>query len=394
MPSAPKPLHVCMVTSSYPRWPGDAAGSFVADLAHALVAEGVRVTVVAPDAPGVLLRDKWAGVEVRRARYWLPASAQRLAYGAGIASNLRATRLATAQVPPMLASLAAVAARVPDVDIFHGHFLQTGAAAWLAAKVRRRPLVVTAHGSDVHGDVGGDVGSRLGNWVARRASRTIAVSEPLAETIRTGTGQPVDVIHIGVDIQRFRPAPEERVPGRILCVGRLVDLKGHRFAIEAMPAILDRVPSARLMIAGAGVIEDELRGLAGRAGVASQVEFLGEVSREAIPALLRTAAVYLQPSLSEGFAVSLLEAMASGLPVVASELPAFGDRLTDGQTGRIVPVGGVAAIADRVSELLLNPELGGELGSNARALVADRYTWCGVAQRTISVYRASIRGIA
>jgi glycosyltransferase involved in cell wall biosynthesis len=218
-------------------------------------------------------------------------------------------------------------------DVVYAHFLvPTG----LVAMTLRRPFVVTAHGRDV-ANVGEIplVGALTRN-VVERADAVIAVSQYLAECL-PGSPREVEVIDCGVDTSYFRPAP--RAPGdgpRFLFVGALNDRKNVRRLLEAFGQLRE----GTLTIAGAGPLADELRSTA-----PPGVTFIGRVPADGMPDLFASCDVYCQPSLVEAQGQALLEALATGRPVVATRVGGPPEYVNDA-CGVLVDPLDVESIAD------------------------------------------------
>jgi glycosyltransferase involved in cell wall biosynthesis len=147
-------------------------------------------------------------------------------------------------------------------------------------------------------------------------------------------------------------------------VGRLAPQKGQRHLIAAMPLLLERVPNAHAVIAGAGDLEEYLRDLALELGAAERVHVLGP--RRDVPALMHAMDVFAMPSIWEGFGLVLLEAMAAGRPVVASRVATIPEVVLDGETGLLVPAGDPLALADALAQLAGDPEGARTMGEAGR----------------------------
>jgi len=204
----------------------------------------------------------------------------------------------------------------------------SGIPAW--ALRRRMPYLVALRGSDVPG-----YNRRLAlldfallRHVSRRiwnsARLVVAVSEPLRDlALQTRPGLPIDVIPNGVDLAHFAPGPETD-PFNVLFVGRLIERKGVDDLLRAFGVVARAHPRARLVIAGSGPDRKSLERLAGASVGADRIRFLGRVDREALPDLYRSAGVFVIPSRTEGMPNVMLEAMASGLPIVCTRAAAAG----------------------------------------------------------------------
>ena len=337
-------MKVAVLTTSYPRYPGDHVAPFLADAVEHVRARGIAVDVVAPN------RFRHFGI----------------AYGAGIAGNLGARPWLAVFVPPMLAAFRrAGAAAARDADLVHAHWLPAAAVALTL----RKPTVVTLHGTDVEL-------ARRAPWLARRVLRrvraVICPSKALAEAARALGAADVDVIPHGVDVTG--EVAEEARPLEILFAGRLSPEKGILELVEAFRGLDD----ARLVIAGDGPLRHRVPGA------------LGWVLPDALRFLYARAAVVACPSRREGFGVVCAEAMAHGRPVVASAVGGLRDLVKHEETGLLVPPGDRAALRAALERLLGDDALRRRLGEAARRHVAHHCSWDRVTDATISVYERAL----
>jgi len=403
--SRPEPIRrkrVLVLASTFPRWDGDTEPPFVFNLSRDL-AHYFDVTVLAPHAEGARSRESLDGLEVERFRYFWPARLQQLAYG-GMLPNLRRNRWLWFQVPLFLAAEFAAAyrlARRQQFDVIHAHWLvPQGIVAAALNRATGTPVVLTAHGGDVHG-LRGKIADRLKHWALGRSTGITAVSANLKEAI-AALGRfkhpPVQVISMGVDTRRFHPRRRDHAlrtslvgeGALILFVGRLAEKKGVRYLIEAMPAIVERMPAARLLILGDGALREELEELTRELRLEANVTFGGAIRPDELPPYLATADVFVGPSVvaagdREGVPVSLMEAMASGCVVVTTDVGGIGELVQDGETGVMVPQRDPAAITEAVCELLADPRKRRRLSLLARRSVRRNFD-----QRTIAARYATV----
>jgi glycosyltransferase involved in cell wall biosynthesis len=231
--------------------------------------------------------------------------------------------------------------------------------------------------------------------LARDADRVIATStDEVAELLRIGgVRDRITVVPCGVDVDQFQPdgpAAEKGDRPRLLAVGRLVPRKGFDTVIRALAAI----PDAELVIAGGPVAEkldddaeaSRLRRLAERFGVADRVRLIGAVPRPDMPALLRSADVVVCTPWYEPFGIVPLEAMACGVPVVASAVGGFLDTVVDGATGTLVPPRRPDQLAAAVRKLLTEPFWREAYGTAGVDRARSRYSWDRIAAGTLAVY--------
>lgn len=381
-----------VLTSTFPRWEGDAEPGFVFDLCRRLVAE-FDVTVLAPHAAGARRRETLAGMQVIRFRYG-PERWEQLAYNGGIMANLRRNPFLYFMLPTfLLAQLFAllVLMRRLRPDAMHAHwFVPQGvvmaAAGCLGGKV---PLTLcTAHGSDVSA-LRGRFWQRLRRWVALRCDRVVAVSEAIRDRlVSEGSCDPgrVEVIPMGADLQdQFVPDGSPRSAAEILFVGRLVEGKGVDILLRALPAVLASQPDAMLTLVGGGPERVRLASLAQQLGIELRVIFEGPVAHASLAAFFRRAALLALPSREEGFGLVLVEALGCGCPIVASDLPAIRNLLQDGQAGRLFRIGDVDALSQALTELLANGDARMALAEQGRQHVLPRHDWSIAARRYASM---------
>jgi glycosyltransferase involved in cell wall biosynthesis len=290
-------------------------------------------------------------------------------------------------------------------DVVHAHFWMSGRAALAAAAPLDIPVVQTFHALGVvkrrhlgAKDTSPAVRAAEENAIVQSADRVLATaSDELFELVRLGADRHrVSVIPCGVDLETFRPdgpaAP--RRPGfhRVVVVSRLVERKGIGNAISA----LAQAPRCELMIAGGPSAshlndDEEVRAFRERArsvGVADRVHFLGAVDHEHVPWLIRSADVVACVPWYEPFGMVALEAMACGVPVVASAVGGLVDTVVDGETGVHVPPRRPDQVAQALRTLLDNPELRAAMGAAGLKRARRRYGWDVIAQATLSAYGA------
>jgi glycosyltransferase involved in cell wall biosynthesis len=199
------------------------------------------------------------------------------------------------------------------------------------------------------------------------------------------------VVHNGLDFDRYDlPDPPPRSPRPTLVhLGRLMRYKSADVAIHAMAFVHAAIPEARLVVAGDGPDLPRLQRLARRLGIAGVVEFAGYLPHEDKVRLLWESHVLLNPSPKEGWGLTVLEANACGVPVVASRRPGLVDSVRDGETGTLVPYGNARAFAGAALPFLLDTEVRESFGARARAW-ARRFTWEDAALQTEHVLERAV----
>ncbi|HEU4355251.1 MAG TPA: glycosyltransferase family 4 protein [Actinomycetota bacterium] len=271
----------------------------------------------------------------------------------------------------------------PDVVHLHEPFAPS-TTLW-ALLTAQAPLVATFHSGAAPArlyDVAGPVLRRL----ARRIAVRIAVSETAAEVARRRLGGRFEVVPNGVDVARFAgAAPADLGSGpKILFVGRLDERKGFPVAAEAFALLADQRPELRLVVAGDGPERSAAARLPARAR--EGIMFLGSVPNEDLPPIHAACDLFVAPNVGgESFGIVLVEAMAAGLPVVASAIPGFTEVLRDGIDGLLVRPGDAAATAGAIERILDEPSLAGRLAASGRERALG-YSWDAVVPRVETAY--------
>jgi glycosyltransferase involved in cell wall biosynthesis len=334
-------MRVAVLTTSYPRHDGDVAGAFIHDAVRHLGAAGVEMKVVSPDR----FRDFG------------------MAYGDGIAANLRSSPARIALVPAFMASYARAARHAArSADLIHAHWLPSGFAALATGK----PFVLQAWGTDV------ELAARapaLFRPLVRRARVLIAPSNPVAAALKQLGAGGVRVIPSGVELPDSLAEPAE--PPHVLFVGRLAAEKGIEELAEAT-AGLPRV------VVGDGTL---------RSWVPDAVGFVAPAQ---LGAYYDRAAVVVCPSRREGYGVVAREAMAHGRPVVATAVGGLSEAVEHERTGLLVPPGDAQALRAAIERLLADAPLRARLGAAARERAGERFSWAAATEATLAAYEAAL----
>jgi len=289
-------------------------------------------------------------------------------------------------------------------DVVHFFFSLPTAALLPLLDLSGIPVVVSLRGSDVPGyDPHQSAVERvhrvlrpLTRWIWRRADRVVAVCDSLGrQALETLPGLHYTVIQNGVDLARFRPRASlrrgrgERI--RCLAVSRLVERKGLDDLIRAF-GLLER-GRYELEIVGSGPAEPELRRLAAGLGLDGVVHFLGALDRNEVAARYREADVFTLASREEAFGNAFAEALASGLPVVGSDVGGIPELVDHGLNGILVPPGDWESLAAAVRFLADRPDLRAEMGRRNRARAEANLSWERVTTRYLSTYQGLQRRV-
>ncbi|MEO0010257.1 MAG: glycosyltransferase family 4 protein [candidate division WOR-3 bacterium] len=202
------------------------------------------------------------------------------------------------------------------------------------------------------------------------------------------------VIPNGVDLSNFTPnAPPVLSPAhpRIIYVGRLEKRKGLKYLILALPAVLKEFPKASLVVVGYGPLKSYFMRLAHKIKVSDYIQFVGPVSNSKLPGYYTASTVYVAPTVNpEAMGIVLIEAMACGIPVIASDISGYDEVITNGVNGILVPKRNVAKLAEAIITIISNSNLRNRISENALHYVAQ-YDWKNIATRIESIYNQIIQ---
>jgi glycosyltransferase involved in cell wall biosynthesis len=238
--------------------------------------------------------------------------------------------------------------------------------------------------------------SGLGRLTARLADRVVAPSHETArELVEDYGARDVAVVPNGVTLPERAPerpagAPAPAGPFTILYAGRLRTRKAVAVLLEAFARLRERVPEARLVLVGDGEQRPALEAQAGRLGIADAVSFEGGRPHGAMPEYYRAADVFCLPSLYEGFPLAILEAMAAGLPVVATAVAGVPEAVADGTTGRVVPAEDAPALADVLAELAADRGRARAMGEAGRERAEREFAIPKIASDYLAVWLRSM----
>jgi phosphatidyl-myo-inositol alpha-mannosyltransferase len=276
-------------------------------------------------------------------------------------------------------------------DVVHAHEPLTPSTGMWATLVARVPVVGTFH-SGLDRSLLYDLAAPALRRVARRLTIRLAVSRRAEEVARSRIGGTFEVVPNGLRTAPFSTAtPADLGPGRkLLFVGRLHPRKGFLTAVAAFDLVAREHPDVRLIVAGDGEQRDAVSML--RPEYRNRVTMLGSVPHEDLPPIHAACDLYLGPSAGgESFGIVLVEAMAAGLPVVASDIPGYREVVDDDVQGLLVPPGDPAGLAEAALRVLDDPVLATRLGRAGRAR-AERYDWEVVAAHLESIYARAAGG--
>lgn len=406
-------MKILVLTTTFPRWVNDKIPVFIYDLSKRLRENGIEIVILAPHDEEAKKIEMMDGMKVYRFPYFYPTKYQRLAYEGGIPSNLKRSYLAKLQAPLMLLSELYHSFKIvkkEDIDLVHSHCLiPNGLVGALCKKFLGVPHMTTIHSSEVTMIRKIPTGKRIAEFVLKRSDRIVSVSshriKELLGIISSEIGESlknrIQIIPMGADLSEFsNKIDKHKLEAKygvtqnsiVLFVGRLVEVKGCEYLIKGFKSLLDKTREVQLIILGGGPLESDLKKTVQDLKIGEYVKFEGFVEHCKVSDYLSLSDIVVFPSIvdssgfKEGFSVALLEALASGKPIVATRTEGFLEAIEDGWNGFLVEPENPEEIANKILELLKNQELRTKFSENALE-TSKKYEWSLIAGKYVEIFR-------
>jgi N-acetyl-alpha-D-glucosaminyl L-malate synthase BshA len=278
-------------------------------------------------------------------------------------------------------------------DIISAQSVPLGVPGLVSKILLNVPCVVWGQGSDIY------LQSRRKNLISeivlRNADAVIALTEDMKRRMMDIFERNVYVVPNGIDLDRFRELSSERCRAAlniranekiIISVGRLHPIKGHKYLIESLKTICKQHKDVQLILVGDGEEKYSLELLVEKLDLGAKVKFVGAIKNEDIPKYMAASDIFVLPSLSESFGIVNLEAMASGLPIVASKVGGVPEIVIDGENGFLVEPESPKEIAEKVTILLEDDELRKRISIHNKTCSGE-YEWDNVVKKLEEIYK-------
>ena len=375
-----------VTASTFPRWEGDTEPRFVLDLCKHMT-KWFDITILVPYAPGAKEKEILEGMKVIRYHYFPVHKWETLCYPGAIVPRIKEKKIRVMLVPFLFMALYyQLFRRLSSYDIVHAHWI---IPQGIIQSLFRKPYIVTGHGGDVT-SLNKGIMRRLKIRCLKRARHVTVVSEHLKNRILELTPdlQP-DVLSMGVNVSSFGKqyfCADYFGQGKrkvVLFVGRLAEKKGVTYLISAMKQM-----DAVLVIVGEGPLKEKLREQARDLNV--EAVFLGAKTHDELKRIYASADVFVMPSVTakdgdqEGLGLVMLEAMASGLPIVANDSGGISQVIENGVNGLLCQEKNVKQLSDAISAVLNDEELAARLRKNGADLV-KQYDYKEIAARYAAI---------
>lgn len=378
-------MHILVINYEFPPL-GGGAGNVSAYIARHVTGRGVKVAVLTSHFKGLPRKEVIDGYEIHR----VPVLRRRV-YKCSIYEMF--SFVANSVIP----SWRLARQFRPDLVHIHSGFPTGPLGYWLKVTLGI-PYIMTLHGGEVPGFLPEEVGTLhkilapATRVVWNAASAVIAVSDGLRDLSiqAVPSVNNIRVIPNGVDCQYFSPAPAHRGHGgpfRLLFVGRVVRQKGLSYLLDALATVkAQRAGDWQLRIVGDGPLRPRLEAQAVQLGIADLVEFTGWLPFERVPVEMQSADLFVLPSIVEGMPLVLLQAMACGLPVVATSVPGSIDLVQPGRNGLLVPAKDASTLAEALSSLFADKASCTGMGKCSRE-IALTMDWSKIAKSYFTLYQ-------
>lgn len=348
-----------VTASTFPRWKDDTEPKFIYDLCKEYT-KYYDVTVLVPSAPGAKKKENMEGIKVVRYRYFPIKKFETLAYPGAIVPRIKEKKIRALLVPFFFLSMYfSLAREISKNDIVHSNWL---IPQGIIQGFFKKPFILTGLGGDVTSLNTGII-KKIKAQALAKASAITVVSEDLKKVLESEYGvSDVDVIPMGVDLTEFSPSNHvdnyfgQKNKPVILFVGRLVEKKGTAYLIEAMRGI-----DAILIIVGDGPERNRLQDLAD--SIDADIRFVGPKNKSELAILNASCDIFCAPSVmakdgdKDGLPVAIIEAMASGVPVVASDIGGIQEAIHNNENGFLVECKNIDQLTEKINTLLKDPEL-------------------------------------
>jgi len=279
-------------------------------------------------------------------------------------------------------------------DLSHSFFsVPCGFLSHIYYGLYKIPYIVSLRGADVPGysdrfPLTYKFLTPLIRHIWKKAAAVVSNSEGLKElALKTDPRQEIGIIYNGIDVEQFKPVIRGETSNfKIICISRLTARKGFNYLIEAVAKIAGKYPNLSLEIVGEGDAKEELEKQAKNANLGSRIEFKGRISHEKTPEAYNRASVFVSPSLNEGMSNTMLEALASGLPIIATDTGGSKELIREGENGFIIKMKDPDDIAKKLEMLIANPELTLSMGRKSRERALEM-SWNNVASSYYELYK-------
>ena len=408
-------IKVLVLATTFPRWQNDTTPAFVYELSKRLHADGLEIVVLAPHYHGAKKFEMMDGMKVYRFLYFWPAKYQKLVYDGGILPNIKRSHLAKIQVP-LLVLLELYHTfkiiRKDKIDVIHSHWIiPSGLIGALCKKFFGIRHVLTIHAAGLFALERLPFKTNIANFIVNNSDEITVVSSYIEKRLMNLVSPDLQemlniklsIIPMGVHVESFQNKVDiEQLKSKynatskttLLFIGRLAEKKGIQYLIKAMLNITSINNDVNLIICGDGPLRQELQQQVKDMKLEIFVRFAGYISDKEKIDYLKLSDILVVSSIvtdsgdTEGLPVVVLEGLAAGKPIIASDVSGMKDVIKDGVNGFLIEQKDSGLIADKVVELINNRELMIKFSNNVLE-TAEKFDWAIIGRKYEDVLKMS-----
>ncbi len=404
-------MKILILTTTFPRWKNDSTPAFIYEQSKRLREFGFEIILLAPHHLGAKRFEIMDGMRIYRFPYFYPVKYQKLSYEGGILPRLRNSHLAKIQAPLLFSFELYYALKIikkENIDIIQSHWLiPSGLIGAICKKFTGKKHVATELAAGLAALDRLPLKKRISIFIVNNCDKITFLSGYLYERLLQldkfeNLNYKLEIIPLGIDISRFRPNANKYILRKkyninsknvLLFIGRIVEKKGLIFLIKAMPEIMLKNPDTELIICGDGPLKKEYERLILKMNLEDSIRFVGYISDENIKIeYLSLSDILIVPSIltkfgdTEGLGVVLLEGLATGTPVIASNIGGIPDIIKDGENGFLTEPENSEDIAKNVGIILSDKILKQEFSNNGLKIVYEKFSWEVVIKKISKIY--------
>lgn len=390
---------VLVLTTTFPRWKNDTVPAFVYELSKRLQKDGFEIIVLAPHSYGAKKFEIMDEMKIYRFPYFYPYKYQTLAYGGGILPSIKRSHLAKIQIPLLFLSELYYAFKIIEkekIDIIHSHWIiPSGFIGGICKKILMKRHILSEHAAGLAALEKLPFKNGIANFIFENSDNITVVSSYIKERLineinlnKNGIKNNIEIIPMGVDTTIFNLNINKnelkekygiRTENVLIFIGRIAEKKGLSYLIDAMPKIISKNSDIMLLACGDGPLRKECEKLVERLNLEKFVRFTGFITNTEKVEYLSLSDILIVPSVvaqsgdTEGLPVVLLEGLASGKPVIASNVGGMNDAIKE-DNGILIEQKSSEQIAEKVLELIDDKELMKNFGNHA-LMTSKNYDW-------------------
>lgn len=405
-------MKILVIATTFPRWQKDKEATFVLELSKELMKNGLDVSVLVPDSKGAKKCEVYEGLKVYRFSYFFPRGMQKLAYG-GILPNIKKNPFLLLEVPFFVLFEFLNAMKIikkEKIDIVHSHWIiPQGFIGAILKKLFGVKHVVTIHAGGIFALNRFPLKRQIANFIVNNSDVITAVSglgkknldKIVSTKLKKQTENKTKVIPMGIYTNKFKLGISKNVLKKkygieskhaVLFIGRIAEKKGLEYLIRAINLIRKNINDVMLIVVGDGPLRTHLEKLSENLGLEKHINFVGykvgndKISYLSLSDLVVVPSIVTASGDTEGLPVTVMEAMAAGKPVIASDVGGMNEIITNNVDGILVKQKNVKQLAESISLLFRDIQLCDKLSRNA-LLTSKNYDWSEIGKRYYSVIK-------